>query len=118
MAAQNQASSQPRPYEYSIDGVKDQMSYYDQSVYNLLHGEKTDVVYMGDNNAFTIANTDLLNDYYWIFYSRYKDGSDEATYTPTRIFLDNPSLTAERYFEGMYTQYASGEWERMLANVG
>lgn len=118
MAAQNQASSQPRPYEYGIEGVKDQMSYYDKSVYNLLHSDKTDVVYMGDNNAFTIANADKLNDYYWIFYSRYKDGSDEAIYTPTRAFLDNPSLTAERYFEGMYTQYASGEWARMLANVG
>ena len=121
MAIQNREASQPRPFEYSIDSIKDTMSNYQISLYNMLHNDRTDVVFAGDSNDFTIANKDQINNYYWLLYSSYDVNSDEAAYTPVQIMYERDA-TAKTFFEGLervYTKKVGGQskWDEMLGRV-
>ena len=124
MAVSNREASQPRPFEYSIEGVE--LSNYQKSLYNLMHDAKTDLVFKSANNDLVVAYPEQLNtSYYWGFYSRYKRGvSDDASYEATKIFYDY-GVSVNDYFYGMYEYYTykpnantKSKWEQMLETVG
>ena len=122
MAIENREASQPRPFDYSIDSVKDTMSNYQISLYNMLHSDRTDVVFAGDSNDFTVANSDKINNYYWLLYSNYDVASNEKSYTPVQIMYER-NVTAKGFFEGLERAYTKkigtqSEWDVMLGRVG
>ena len=122
MAIQNREASQPRPFDYSIDGIKDTMSNYQISLYNMLHNDRTDVVLGADSNDFAVANSDKLNNYFWWLYSNYETNSDEKSYFPVQTMYSY-GATAKSFFEGLERVYSKkagsqSEWDVMLARIG
>ena len=128
MDMQHNASSSIRPFEYEIDDtVSANMSHYLKNFYSTFNSEKTDVVLGVSNSDFYRVNYDNLGQYRWILYSRYKENSDETSYTPLKLFKDNPTfesnINAETFFEGLYRQLTykvsggKSEWEKMLDKI-
>ena len=122
MAISNREASQPRPFDYSIDDIKDTMSNYQISLYNMLHDDRTDVVLGASSNDFMVANADQINNYYWQFYSNYETTSDEKSYLVVQTMYER-NVTAKSFFEGLERAYTKkigtqSKWDEMLAKVG
>lgn len=123
MAITNREASQPRPFNYSIANV--QLSNYQKSLYNLLHDEKTNLVFASAKNDLVVAYPEQLSPYYyWGFYSRYNPLKTDESFLTTKIFYDY-GVSVEDYFYGMYNAYtakananAKSKWEQMLETVG
>ena len=123
MAIQNKEASLCRPFNYSIENVKNSFTHYQKDLYELLHSDNVDVCYRGDDSDFYVANADQLDAYKWNFFSRYKDDSDATSYLSVQTFYENTELTAQRYFQGFYDAYtvkAGGKslWDMMMEKVG
>ena len=129
MDMQHNASSSIRPFEYEIDStVSANMSYYLKNFHATFNSDKTDVVLGVANTDFYRMNYDTLGQYYWVFYSRYKENSDVTNYTPLKLFKDNPTfesnINAETFFEGLERQLtykatssSKSNWEEMLGRI-
>ncbi len=121
MDMQHAESSSARPFSYEIDStVSATMSHYLKNYHALLNNERTDVVFTCANNSFYRANIDNLDRYYWLFFSNYKEGTDQTSYYTIKTFKENSNnenlVTAEDYFNGLYRQ-AQGSWADWKAKV-
>ena len=129
MDMQHNAAASMRPFTYEIDDeVSANMSYLLKDYHNLMSSERTDLVFGTANNDFVRANSTQLNKTNWIFYSQYRERSDEKSYLSIKTFKDNSSaenlVTAEDYFEGFYRVYtyktnanAKTLWDTMLDKI-
>ena len=127
MALENVESGVPRPFNYTIgDNMKAQMSTYNFSLYNTLHGENVDVVFKGSTEPMYLANTTEFNHYNWPLKTLYK--TDKSDYRVLNFFYEQDRLQTDvdvkGYFNGIYnyTQYSAKaggttNWQAMYNKI-
>ncbi len=124
MDLQHNEASSIRPYNYVIDqDVKDNMSYLAKDYYNLMNNPKVDVVYATANNEIVRSNSDYLDKWKWVFYSKYHTSVSVPSNASLVTFRENsnpavePYVTAEMYFDGFYKTLTDNnylEWNNIL----
>lgn len=121
MALQNRLSASPRPFNYDISTEEDKMTNYEKSVYNFFkQSASRDVVYTAARSDFYMANYEDLSKWEWILSSRYDTSTSNVSDVSVKTFKDNPSLTLNQYFNGLYTNFAAdgaARWQTMLNRI-
>ncbi|MBR1677531.1 MAG: hypothetical protein IJ706_09520 [Clostridia bacterium] len=94
-----------RAFEYKIEGSEfDEMMFYAKSMYSLKKNSK--VIYPVSKNSKVINNPNYFDPAVIHFTTQI---SGDTYSNPFRVFKDNPGITPESYFNGLYT-YAHMKW--------
>jgi ABC-type glycerol-3-phosphate transport system substrate-binding protein len=97
-----------RPFDYELtDEEMESLTPFSKTLYEIYHSPRTRMVYDLNRCDLRIQNAQYFRDE-WPYYSSV--GGAVYQY-PFQAFANNPSLTADDYFKGLY-DYQSGRWSR------
>ena len=86
------------------------------------NSQKVKFIYAASTDRLFLSNYATFTRSAWECTSRYLDNSDVTTDASIKVFRDNPTLTAKRYFDGYYLNYSTKtgnntKWDVLLNKI-
>lgn len=101
-----------RAFDYELsDEQYNKLSTFGKQVYDLKHDENVEIIHAVSTNPTYIKNSSAFVEDEWGFATVLSDNTEYKH--PWRAFINNPGLTVEDYFAGLYRKFQSS-WSRYL----